>query len=74
MKLNVIEKMLWKLLFALLLVVAFVNSECPEENGESPHHYKHESDCSSFYKCDNGIAYEMKCPDGLRNKLKDELL
>ena len=26
-------------------------------------YYPHSTDCSKFYQCDNGVAYEHSCPD-----------
>lgn len=42
------------------------NSECPFPDPLNyTVHLPHESDCSKFYKCDNGKKVEFDCPPGL---------
>ncbi|KFB35793.1 hypothetical protein ZHAS_00002711 [Anopheles sinensis] len=38
---------------------------CPRSNGYYPAYFRHPTDCSTFYQCDNGSAYEIQCPAGL---------
>uniref|UniRef100_A0A182NJ62 Chitin-binding type-2 domain-containing protein n=1 Tax=Anopheles dirus TaxID=7168 RepID=A0A182NJ62_9DIPT len=38
---------------------------CPTKNGYYPAMFRHRSECSKFYQCNNGDAYEIECPAGL---------
>uniref|UniRef100_A0A182QVB1 Chitin-binding type-2 domain-containing protein n=1 Tax=Anopheles farauti TaxID=69004 RepID=A0A182QVB1_9DIPT len=38
---------------------------CPAKNGHYPVMFRHQSDCSKFYQCDHGNAFEIQCPAGL---------
>uniref|UniRef100_A0A182PID5 Chitin-binding type-2 domain-containing protein n=1 Tax=Anopheles epiroticus TaxID=199890 RepID=A0A182PID5_9DIPT len=38
---------------------------CPTRNGYYPVMFRHQSDCSKYYLCDHGTAYEIACPGGL---------
>ncbi|XP_022901765.2 chondroitin proteoglycan-2-like [Onthophagus taurus] len=40
------------------------NNKCPPLNEKYPIFFPHE-DCGRYCKCDWGVAFEMKCPDGL---------
>ncbi|CAO1433157.1 unnamed protein product [Diamesa serratosioi] len=41
------------------------DSRCPSnENPQNPTHLAHASDCTKFYKCSQGLAYELSCPTG----------
>lgn len=38
---------------------------CPHiSDPRNPVHLPHESNCARFYKCDHGIAFEYRCPEG----------
>uniref|UniRef100_A0A182WC58 Chitin-binding type-2 domain-containing protein n=1 Tax=Anopheles minimus TaxID=112268 RepID=A0A182WC58_9DIPT len=38
---------------------------CPTKNGYYPVFFRHQTDCSKYYQCDNGVAFEIVCPAGL---------
>lgn len=41
------------------------DSRCPiNENPITPTHLAHPSDCTKFYKCSQGNAFELNCPNG----------
>lgn len=39
--------------------------KCPAENAEFALHVPNPDDCSSFCKCDGGVAYLFDCPVNL---------
>lgn len=44
--------------------VGKANSRCPSSDDPiNPVHLSHETSCSKFYKCFNGRAFEMTCPE-----------
>lgn len=41
------------------------DQRCPlNQDSRNPTHLAHETDCGRFYKCDHGMAFEYRCPDG----------
>ncbi|KAG5673373.1 hypothetical protein PVAND_003429 [Polypedilum vanderplanki] len=41
------------------------DNRCPlNQNANNPIHLPHESDCNRFYKCDHGLIFEYRCPNG----------
>ena len=53
---------------AILATVAFTFAtppECPKKNGEDVILLPNPDDCSTFYYCDEGIAYLTNCSKGL---------
>ncbi|KAJ8925728.1 hypothetical protein NQ315_009576 [Exocentrus adspersus] len=52
--------------FVFLIAVSFVGSTptCPDSN-DPPVFLPHETLCTKYYECSNGIAYLMSCPTGL---------
>ncbi|XP_055704620.1 peritrophin-1-like [Phlebotomus papatasi] len=54
-------------LFAIVALAAAANVSCPpvdDEHGEAVV-LPHESDCSKFYLCSNGVPWELSCKEGL---------
>ncbi|XP_055522436.1 peritrophin-1-like [Wyeomyia smithii] len=46
--------------------VTLADSECPPIHDPLYSVYlRHESDCSKFYQCSNGVPMELQCPSGL---------
>lgn len=35
-----------------------------DENPQNPTHLAHPMDCTKFYKCSQGLAFELSCPTG----------
>ncbi|XP_037810341.1 protein obstructor-E [Lucilia sericata] len=46
---------------ALCISSASAAFECPKPNGQ----FEHEIQCDKYYECDDGVAKEKLCPDGL---------
>uniref|UniRef100_A0A182MMT9 Chitin-binding type-2 domain-containing protein n=1 Tax=Anopheles culicifacies TaxID=139723 RepID=A0A182MMT9_9DIPT len=38
---------------------------CPTKNGYYPVMFRHQTECTKYYQCDNGVAFEIVCPAGL---------
>ncbi|XP_070505216.1 peritrophin-1-like [Chironomus tepperi] len=54
------------LIFAVVLI-AFVGLStsvptCPAPDGDFVALFPHETDCTKFWKCDRGVAFEKDCP------------
>lgn len=41
------------------------NGLLPSCNGETNGNYQYKERCDGYYKCDNGIAFAVKCPNGM---------
>uniref|UniRef100_A0A182V4I2 Chitin-binding type-2 domain-containing protein n=1 Tax=Anopheles merus TaxID=30066 RepID=A0A182V4I2_ANOME len=39
--------------------------QCPTRNGPHPIMFRHRTDCTKYYQCDHGTAFEITCPAGL---------
>uniref|UniRef100_A0A182TPA7 Chitin-binding type-2 domain-containing protein n=1 Tax=Anopheles melas TaxID=34690 RepID=A0A182TPA7_9DIPT len=39
--------------------------QCPTRNGPHPIMFRHRMDCTKYYQCDHGTAFEITCPAGL---------
>lgn len=51
----------------VIVALASANVSCPpvdNEHGEAVV-FPHESDCSKFYLCSNGVPWEISCDEGL---------
>ncbi|XP_063706054.1 peritrophin-1-like [Culicoides brevitarsis] len=53
--------------FAILIAAvccAEIDPRCPggESEGSSVTYIPHESDCSKYYMCSNGVSHLMQCP------------
>ncbi|XP_018568787.1 peritrophin-1-like [Anoplophora glabripennis] len=53
------------LIVLLVISCAAALPNCPPTNGYLPTYFPHETSCSNFYECSNGIPYTMECPRGL---------
>lgn len=38
---------------------------CPTKNGYYPVMFRHRTECTKYYQCDHGTAFEIVCPAGL---------
>ncbi|XP_054724402.1 chondroitin proteoglycan 2-like isoform X1 [Uloborus diversus] len=43
---------------------------CPSFNGKIPIFFRHQTNCSVYYMCSNGLAYEFTCPARLHFNLR----
>ncbi|GFU02867.1 putative chitinase 10 [Nephila pilipes] len=46
---------------------------CPTINGKIPIFYRHPSNCSIYFLCSNGLAYEFVCPARLHFNLRQKV-
>ncbi|KFM79839.1 Peritrophin-1, partial [Stegodyphus mimosarum] len=51
----------------------FPSPFCPSVNGKHPIFYRHPSNCSVYYMCGNGLAYEFVCPSRLHFNLRKKV-
>ncbi|GBO29057.1 Peritrophin-1, partial [Araneus ventricosus] len=56
----------------VLRSVGVPSAFCPEVNGKIAIFYRHASNCSVYYLCSNGLAYEFVCPAGLHFNLRQK--
>lgn len=59
-----------KLIFFLIVAIAAVcvtSQVCPDPDGEDVTQFPH-ADCTKFWKCDRGVAFELECPEYEPNK------
>lgn len=51
----------WKIKFLFIYFLGAQNFQCPPKDGQ----YEDSVQCDKYYECDDGVAKEKLCPDGL---------